>query len=531
MAELNGSNAPGKGRVREILRIKAHEPDAVPAAGIAIERLAAWAGLSSLEASRFRFVVEELCADRIANGFAASQAAQVEISLEHRPGEIVAWVDDTGMPVDPAATGAGTRGIMAQFLERGFVDELHASFRGREGNRCSAIKFIRNQLGERAAAAADRTAADDHPEPGAPSQTVAPAQLEYRSMRPEDAFEVARCFFRTYGLSGPSADEVIYHPERCAERVRAGLHLATVAVAPQGRIVGHTAIERERVDDPIGTFGYLVVDPDYRSHGIAERLTAISFTEGRGLGLRGMLAMAVTVHTASQKTSLDNGGREVGVLLAAQEARIVMRGIGGRQGHERHSIVAFYFPWSDLAAASYPPAAHREIIAGIYANCGIQRTLGNAPRDFSREALPQHSMLDVSILRAASHARVRVKLYGRDFLAEVLHLVHNLHQHNVRVIRLEMPLGDPLTALFGSAAEELGFSFAAVFPGTASGDLLCLQSLHNVEVNPQDIHTASAHGAALLAAVTASRERVLSSKSARSIEGAERAFRAAAAMR
>ena len=34
-----------------------------------------------------------------------------------------------------------------------------------------------------------------------------------------------------------------------------------------------------------------------------------------------MLGMAVTVHTASQKTSLREGGCEVGVLLAAQEDR------------------------------------------------------------------------------------------------------------------------------------------------------------------------------------------------------------------
>lgn len=506
----------GVGHTHEILRIKAREPEAIPAAGLAIERLAASVGLSSLEASRFRFVVEEVCADRIAHGFAEGQAAEVDIRLEHRPGEIVAIVDDGGMPLEADATGAGTSGLMAQLLERGFVDELHASFRGREGNRCTATKFIRNV---KAALAAEGGGA------GAQNAAAAaPGEIEYREMKPEDAFELARCFYRTYGMSAPAADESVYHPERLAERVRARLHLGTVAVTPQGRIVGHTALERESVDDPIATGGYLVVDPEYRGHGIAERLTEIRFREGPALGLRGMLAMAVTVHTASQKTSLANGGHEVGVLLAAQEARIVMRGIGGKQGHERHSIVAFYFPWNDLAAESYPPAAYRDLVGRIYANCGIERTLRPAPGGISLEGLPARSMLDVSILRAASHGRIRVKTYGRDFLAEVLHMVRDLHQHHVAVIRLELPLSDPLTAIFGGAAEELGFSFAAVFPGTAAGDLLCMQSIHAVEVNPAEIHTASENGAALLQAVIASRERVLSSTSARTLEGAERAL-------
>lgn len=510
----------GEERTREILRIKAREPEAIPAAGLAIERLAASTGLSSLEASRFRFVVEEVCADRIAHGFAATQDAEVDIRLEHRPGEIVALVDDGGMPVDAAATGAGTSGLMAQLLERGFVDELHASFRGREGNRCTATKFIRNVQAGLAAQSSASPIAD-----AGKTETAAPGDIEYREMRPEDAVELARCFYRTYGMSAPAADEVVYHPERCAERVRARLHLGTVAVTPQGRIVGHTALERESLDDPIAIGGYLVVDPEYRGHGIAERLTEIRFREGPSLGLRGMLAMAVTIHTASQKTSLANGGHEVGVLLAAQEARIVMRGIGGKQGHERHSIVAFYFPWSDLARESCPPAAYRDLIARIYANCGIERTIRSAPGGINLESLPTRSMLDVSILRAASHGRIRVKTYGRDFLAEVLHLVRDLHQHHVAVIRLELPLSDPLTAVFGGAAEELGFSFAAVFPATAAGDLLCMQSLHGVEVGPADIHTASENGAALLQAVIASRERVLSSTSARTMEGAERALK------
>ncbi|HEV2171851.1 MAG TPA: GNAT family N-acetyltransferase, partial [Candidatus Binatus sp.] len=213
-------------------------------------------------------------------------------------------MDDAGTPIDPGAAGAGVRGMMAQFLDRGFIDELRASFRGREGNRCSAIKFTGNALGRIQGETSEAPHAGPAEQPSAAGVASHPAsgELEYRPMRPEDAFEVARCFYRAYGLSAPTADEVIYHPERCADRVRAGLHLATVAADPSGRIVGHTALERESTEDPIGMGGYLVVDPDYRGHGIAERLTEIRLKEGREMGLRGMLAMAVTLHTASQKT-------------------------------------------------------------------------------------------------------------------------------------------------------------------------------------------------------------------------------------
>ena len=111
-----------------------------------------------------------------------------------------------------------------------------------------------------------------------------------------------------------------------------------------------------------------------------------------------------------------------------------------------------------------------------------------------------------------------------DFLREIFHLVSDLHRHHVNVIRLEMPLGDPLTGHFGRATEELGFSFAAIFPAMQPGDLLCVQSLDRIEIDPATIHSASDHGARVLAAVLASQERVLSSTTARTLEGASGAL-------
>jgi len=94
----------------------------------------------------------------------------------------------------------------------------------------------------------------------------------------------------------------------------------------------------------------------------------------------------------------------------------------------------------------------------------------------------------------------------------------------VDVIRLEMPLEDPLTAYFGRAVEELGLSFAAIFPEMLPGDLLCVQSLDRIEIDPSAIHVASEHGERIISAVLASRERALSSMSTRTVESATSAL-------
>jgi len=343
-------------------------------------------------------------------------------------------------------------------------------------------------------------------------------------MLPEDAFEVARCFYRTYGFTAPIADEVIYHPDKCAEQVRAGLHLGTVATLSDGQIVGHIAVTREHLGDPVGISGFLVVDPKLRGHGVADRLSDTKPKLARAAGIRGLLGMAVTVHTASQKTCLREGGHEVGVLLAAQEDRVQMRGIATDARHERHAIIPFFTQFSpDIERPSFPPACYKPITTDIYRVCGLQRTFGEAP-GLNLSALPQHSALSVSVLEGARFARIRLAAYGQDFLSEILHMVEDLHGHHVRVIRLELPLSDPLTACFGNAIEHLGFSFAALFPAMEPGDLLCVQSLDRIEVDPRTIYVASEHGTAVLAAVLHSRERMLASTAGRTLTGAMEAL-------
>ena len=107
--------------------------------------------------------------------------------------------------------------------------------------------------------------------------------------------------------------------------MRDGLHLGTVAALADGTIVGHISVSREHPEDPIGVSGFLVVDPQFRGHGIADALSDCKRERGNRAGMKGMLGMAVTVHTASQKTCRREGGRELGVLLAALAAAAIAR--------------------------------------------------------------------------------------------------------------------------------------------------------------------------------------------------------------
>ena len=65
-----------------------------------------------------------------------------------------------------------------------------------------------------------------------------------------------------------------------------------------------------------------------------------------------------------------------------------------------------------------------------------------------------------------------------------------------------MPLSHPGTAQGGAGLGDLGFIFGGIIPeahaGAASGDVLRLQYLNNVEIKPDEVHTASDFGRELL---------------------------------
>jgi len=68
----------------------------------------------------------------------------------------------------------------------------------------------------------------------------------------------------------------------------------------------------------------------------------------------------------------------------------------------------------------------------------------------------------------------------------------------VDCIYLDLPLSNPATQRSCANLEMLGFSFGGIIPELYDGDVLRLQYLNNVEVNPETIQVASDFGKELL---------------------------------
>jgi serine/threonine-protein kinase RsbW len=146
----------------------------------------------------------------------------------------------------------------------------------------------------------------------------------------------------------------------------------------------------------------------------------------------------------------------------------------------------------------YLPAAYQGIVRRVIEHCGLRRIIQNA----SEPEISTSSRVAVSVRQDHNLAFLRVEEPGAD-LEELVRLhVREFCLHRVDCIYVDLPLSHPATTQAGAGLRDLGFFFGGIIPeargGAAGGDVLRLQYLNNVEIKPDDVHTASDFGRELL---------------------------------
>lgn len=395
-------------------------------------------------------------------------------------------VHDRGAPLDFGGGGYPPR--VADLIRLGFADGLTFSSAGRSGNRTIITKELPFASVDEAFIA--ETKASPAPEPVLDAEGV--AIVDIRPMAPDDVVGVARLFYRCYGYSVSYAP-VVYQPELLRELIEAGRHIATIAVAPDGTVVGHVATEVTGPEATVGEVGLLAVDPQYRGHRVPMRMGMAHVGRLYEGGFVGQFSRAVTVHERSQKAALAAGGKEVGVILAAQRGDLEFRGFEADDGL-RKTVIPFYASFGNAPTRTvYAPPTYADLLRRIYEHAGLPRTV-EAGFDQRSGAVEATSQFDVSLRHETGVAMLEVRRYGGDFLESLQAQVQQLRLNRFEVIIVGFPLSDPLTAHFAAGLHEMGLWFAAVMPEYADGDVMWLQSLNNVEVSTDNINVASEFG-------------------------------------
>ena len=498
----------------------------LPAALTFVRSVAAEAGLADRGVRELELAVEECMLNVVQHAFEPHEQGHVHVTVGRRPGQIVVGVEDQGLPYDLQEAGSEEPQGLGTILMKAAADELRFINRGKAGKRVEVVKNLACVEPETDAAIA--TAGG---EPAAAVNEVetagADVPVEIRLMRSEEASKLARCVYRSYGYS--YITDHLYFPDKVRELLEAGRMVSCVAVVPDGEIVGHLALVFERRGAAVAESGQAVVDPRFRGRGLFKQLKNFAAEQARQRGVLGLFSESVTIHPYTQKGNLSIGAREIGFLLGYIPPSLYFKKIQREDQTQRQTSALFYLKTGEEPSRNvHLPERHAAVLQKIYEANNLRRERavgGEKERETPHRSaeLPQRvratvgggehqgsaeSVLDLTVRPEWGHGVLRVGAYGNDVVSRTKARLQELCARRIDCIYLDLPLADSRTPVFCTEFEELGFFFAGILPEMANGDILRLQYLNNVPIDPDEIHVASSLGQRLLDYVMAERARV-----------------------
>ena len=298
----------------------------------------------------------------------------------------------------------------------------------------------------------------------------------------------------------------VYDAAEVSARLADGRLVSSVAEAGDGSLLCHVGLSRSSASSLVGEAGQAVTMPAARGHHLftaTKRHLADWAFENR---LFGIFSEATTAHPYSEKANVDLGAREAGFLLGWIPATVTNDAAAADRAG-RISAALFYLKTNEgHRRPIFAPDRHREVVVGIIEACGLRGTIGEAPATL---APLEESVMRTDVREDHNLAVITVEVPGADLGNRVGEARARLFDQGLDALYIDLPLERPETEDAGERLEDLGISFAGLFPNSrVKGDVLRMQSLNNVAICAADIATVSDHGRELLDYVVADLNRL-----------------------
>jgi anti-sigma regulatory factor (Ser/Thr protein kinase)/GNAT superfamily N-acetyltransferase len=476
-----------------------NDPRALPAVEAFTTQALRQTALVAADADQLTALTMTAVADAVAHAYPVGESGQIQLAIHEAAGQLEIRVRDFGLPqpVSQMETrlqaGESLRAWLRSAQQAELVDEIHWLAFGPQGKALQLVKWLHHasvvdsvppatvdkertaeQVANPSTKVEVKPVAKLTPVPApAPSAVplAPPQQYAVRRLLPAEATQVSQLMYRTYGSTYFNAD--VYYPERIASLNQQQAVLSVVAVAADGQVAAHCALERNQ-EGQVAEIGQAAVDPAHRGRGLLDRMKAVLEGEAQTLGLVGWYPDAVTVHTFTQQSDAHHGGHVCGVDLAVSPQSESFRGIA-RQLAQRVSCV-LYFRWLDgpRPRKLFVPTRHQAIAAEIYDNL-------QAPVEFGPLTAPtaEHGTHAVKLSAGKALGKIRASALGRDSVYAIRHGVRSLvEQSRAEVVVVELPLADPACGHVAEQLEADGLGFTGIGPHfSPQGDILKLTYL------------------------------------------------------
>lgn len=440
--------------------------------------------------------------------FEAGEKGILEVICERIPEGFKVSLRDKGLPFSTIAaelsiTGGqveetpGMAGPISHLKK--YIDEIRLHNLGPDGKELVLIKHLKNKSVTDYYAACDLEPYEPSATPIALSEDQAKCRI--RRMKPDDAAEVSKTIYKTYGYTYPY--DYVYYPEKIIALNESGRVFSAVAIAGDEEIAGYSVFQIWEENPKIVEMARGAVKPEFRSLGCFGNITQYLLDEVKSRGIQGAFGEAVTNHTISQHTVHGFGFKDCALRLGVWPPNTVFKGMTGKIPFKVSLLMLFLYlqQMPPNAPTVYAPDHHKDMIAALYKEMGILPEIKNALPAKTKK-IAATSIVKIRQIASISLARMIIERYGRNIVSEIRSKVKEICRQKTETINLFLNLSDPLTGMYTPQFEKLGFFFAGILPGGfKNGDALILQYLNNVPIDYDAIQVKSAIAQKLLAYV------------------------------
>lgn len=458
--------------------------------------VAKWFGFSPSGLINFELIVEEALVGVINNSFDPGEYGEITFRINYHPGALTLAFEDKGLPTSMEMLENDEVSSLGILIIKHLADEFRFINLGKEGKRLEIVKNIPEE--------SISTILETEP----PKETISAhpdEELHFRLLTPEDAVDLARLTYRAYGYTYTG---LAYLPEKLKEQLEFGYMKAVVVHNSSGLMIANLGLFFDKPGAKVADSGMAIVDPQYRGHNLFKRMKAFAIDHGRETGMYGLYSESVTIHPFTQKGNISLGAKETGCLIAFIGEHINFKKINEDGLAQRQAVMLYYLKiQQEPARKVYVPEVYKDFISDTYETLDLKREVVSRKHGRIVAELADVPVVTTSFKPDFNIANIVIEKYGTDVLSGVKASVKELSMKKVDSIYIELPLCDPYTMYIVDDLRRLGFFMGGVIPEFRNGDVLKLQYLNNIYIDPAKIVVASERGNKVLSYILSDREQ------------------------
>jgi len=428
---------------------------------------------------------EEAVSNVIKYAFEGREDENFKIILEPITLGLNIIIREKGEPFDPSlipkyskkslSTDLNEKGL-GPYLMKQLFDKVSFHNLGKEGKETILFKHINNKQIHKLITEEELSIVEKE-KSGSPLPKGS-VHYSIRRMKPEEAIEVSKCAYSSYGYTYIHED--IYYPGRVRALNQSDNLISFIAVTQQNEIIAHTAFELLE-GDLAPELGVAFTKPKYRGQGCMNNLTKELLSEAGRRNFIGIFARGVTTHAFSQKSLIKFGFKESAFYLSSGLERTYKGGIDQDKPRRESVLIMFLYLSAPKDHVIYPPLHHREMIERIYQHLGV--TPDSKISSKETENTVGETLTKIVTDPNSLMAHIKITGYTERSIDEVKENLRLLCLQRIETIHLHLPLGNPSTAFRTAEFERLGFFFAGIMPSCSGNDILVLQYLNNYAID------------------------------------------------